>query len=115
MLNLQISKPHIVDLLRIFDRRKWLIPRIRYASVRSKPDLIRDLDKFFFTYSRENKVFIKKRDQEQLARVPLICYDLESRKFSFDGTVMDIPAESRKAISFSISHTPVTVRFDEFR
>ena len=111
----RISKPHIVDLLRIFDRRKWLIPRIRYASVRSKPDLIRDLNKFFFTYIRENKIFITKRDLEQVARVPSISYDLKTRKFAFDGKVMDIPAESRKAISFSISHNPVTVRFDEFR
>ena len=45
----RISKPHIVDLLRIFDRRRWFIPRIRYASVRSKPELIKDLKKYFFT------------------------------------------------------------------
>ena len=38
----KISKPHIVDLLRIFDKRKTISPRIRYASVRSKPELIKD-------------------------------------------------------------------------
>ena len=39
----RISKPHIVDLLRVFDRKRWIQPRIRYASVRSKPELIKDL------------------------------------------------------------------------
>ncbi len=29
----QISKPHIVDLLRIFDKNRMISPRIRYASV----------------------------------------------------------------------------------
>ena len=38
-----ICKPHIVDLLRIFDKRRMVTPRIRYASVRSKPELIADL------------------------------------------------------------------------
>ena len=39
----QISKPHIVDLLRIFDKNRMISPRIRYASVRSKPELLKDL------------------------------------------------------------------------
>ena len=33
-----------MDLLRIFDKHKWIRPRIRYASVRSKPELIADLE-----------------------------------------------------------------------
>ena len=44
-----ISKPHLVDLLRIFDKRRYITPRIRYASVRSKPELIRDLERHFGT------------------------------------------------------------------
>ena len=44
----QISKPHIVDLLRIFDKKRFINPRIRYASVRSKPELLNDL-KLHFT------------------------------------------------------------------
>ena len=39
----KISKPHIVDFLRLADQKKWFSPRIRYASVRSKPELIADL------------------------------------------------------------------------
>jgi len=57
----RISKPHIVDLLRIFDRRRWFVPRIRYASVRSKPELIKDLAKYFFTYERDDVLFFKLR------------------------------------------------------
>ena len=38
----QISKPHIVSFLRMVDRHKWIRPRIRFASVRSKPELITD-------------------------------------------------------------------------
>ena len=43
----QISKPHIVDLLRIFDKNRYINPRIRYASVRSKPELLNDLKMHF--------------------------------------------------------------------
>ena len=43
----KISKPHLVDLLRMSDHNRWLQPRIRYASVRSKPELIRDLEDHF--------------------------------------------------------------------
>ena len=45
----QISKPHIVDLLRIFDKNRMISPRIRYASVRSKPELLKDLAHHFDT------------------------------------------------------------------
>ena len=48
-----ISKPHIVDLLRIFDKRKFFVPRIRYASVRSKPELLKDLKYYFGTRLNE--------------------------------------------------------------
>ena len=43
----RISKPHIVDLLRYFDRNRLFSPRIRYASVRSKPELIADIKSGF--------------------------------------------------------------------
>ena len=46
MINV-ISKPLIVDLLRTFDKNKWLSPKIRYASVRSKGELIEDLRRHF--------------------------------------------------------------------
>ena len=108
----QISKPHIVDLLRIFDKRRYLTPRIRYASVRSKPMLIKDLKEHFFTYERGDMLHIKKRDG--VYHVPDIQYDFERRRYLFDGVPLDVSAESRKKAVFSIRHEPVTLTWDEF-
>ena len=55
----RISKPHLVDLLRFFDKKRIFSPRIRYASVRSKPELIKDLKKYFFTYERGDVLNLK--------------------------------------------------------
>ena len=111
----QISKPQIVDLLRIFDKKRWLHPRILYASVRSKPELIKDLKKYFFTYSREDVLHIKPRGQleSSLSHLPKIAYDFGSKRYLFDGNPFDVPAESRKKVKFSISHEPVTLTFFE--
>ena len=106
-----ISKPHLVDLLRVFDKRKWFVPRIRYASVRSKPELIKDIKKYFFTYERGPILHFKQcacvtRD------LPQIAYDREERTYLFDGVPFDVPVESRKKVRFSISRSPVTMHFD---
>ena len=108
-----ISKPHLVDLLRIFDKNKWIIPRIRYASVRSKPELIADITSHFRVQPTKAEVlmFFPKR---KLAGVPKIAYDLPSRKYLMDDLVVDVPKESRKKPQFSISHDPVTLTFYEF-
>ena len=54
----QISKPHIVDLIRIFDKNRYINPRIRYASVRSKPELLNDLRMHFrVSCRRKEKTF----------------------------------------------------------
>ena len=108
-----ISKPHLVDLLRIFDKNKWIIPRIRYASVRSKPELIADIASHFRVQhtKTDTLLFFPKR---QLAGVPKIAYDLPTRKYLMDGLVVDVPKESRKKPQFSISRVPVTLTFDEF-
>ncbi len=108
-----ISKPHLVDLLRIFDKNKWIIPRIRYASVRSKPELIADIATHFRVQQTKADVlmFFPKR---KLAGVPKIAYDLPSRKYLMDDLVVDVPKESRKKPQFAISHVPVTLTFYEF-
>ena len=49
-----ICKPLIVDLLRTFDKNRWLSPKIRYASVRSKDQLIKDLTKHFKFQKRKH-------------------------------------------------------------
>ena len=108
----RISKPHIVDLLRIFDRNRWIRPRIRYASVRSKPELIADLRQHFIVREvNDLLVFFQKKP---LAGVPRIEYDISRRRYVLDGVPCDVPKESRKKPVFSISHVPVTLDFREF-
>ena len=106
----KISKPHLVDLLRIFDRRKWFRPRIRYASVRAKPELIKDIKKYFFSFETNGTLYLRVRDGV-CAPIPPIAYVFATRTFLFDGEAYDVPAESRKKVQFSISHVPVTLRF----
>ena len=107
----QISKPHIVDLLRVFDRRRLVLPRIRYASVRSKPELIKDIKQYFFTYEKKNIIHFKLREcaSLSLAHLPVIAYDTEKKRYLFDGLYFDVQSESRKRVLFSISHEPVTL------
>ena len=107
----RISKPHIVDLLRVFDRKRWIQPRIRYASVRSKPELIKDLQKYFYTYERGDILHIKLRGavEATLSHIPEICYDFSKKVYLFDSRPFDVQSESRKKVRFSISHVPVTL------
>ena len=107
----QISKPHIVDLLRVFDRRRLVLPRIRYASVRSKPELIKDIKQYFFTYEKTHFIHFKLREcaRVSLAHLPEIAYDTEKKRYLFDGLYFDVQSESRKKVQFSIRHGPVTL------
>ena len=110
----RISKPHLVDLLRIFDRRRWFVPRIRYASVRSKPELIKDIKKYFYTYEREGMLHFKKR-AGITPSIPQIAYRFGTREYLFDGKPYDVPLESRRKVVFSIVRAPITLNFDEFQ
>ena len=107
-----ISKPHLVDLLRIFDKNRWIIPRIRYASVRSKPELIDDLKQHFLVGKSANRLEFWHRTPSPV--IPKIEYDLKARKYLLDGRYYDVPKESRKRPEFSISHVPVTLDFSCF-
>ena len=109
----RISKPHIVDLLRIFDNNRWFSPRIRYASVRSKPELIVDLKQHFVIQElrKGRLLFVPKRT---VMGLPRIEYDLEDRTYLLDHRKADVPKQSRQKIRFSISHVPVTLDFSEF-
>ena len=77
----QISKPHLVDLLRIFDKRRYFVPRIRYASVRAKPELVKDLKNYFFTYEKGRILHFKLRGvvSTSLAHLPEIAYDFDKK------------------------------------
>ena len=109
----QISKPHIVDLLRIFDKNRYINPRIRYASVRSKPELLNDLRVHFQirVVDLEKKRFIYFDPKIPVPRLPRIHYSLQEKTFYFDGSPVDIPAESRQRPTFEIRKGPVTLYF----
>ena len=107
----KISKPHIVDLLRMFDKRKFVTPRIRYASVRSKPELIEDIERHFYCAQKENHIYFE-RVSPSRSNCPSIVYDLEHKEYIFNGRVMDVPKESREVPKFQIFHGPFLVQFD---
>ena len=104
-----ISKPHLVDLLRIFDKKRYITPRIRYASVRSKPELIQDISRHFRAQKTGSVVTLW--PAQKLRDVPVIRYDLQVKSYSFDGKVVDVPRESREKVRFQISRVPVTLHF----
>ena len=108
---MQISKPHIVDLLRIFDKNKWIRPRIRYASVRSKPELIADLERHFQILQRGDILLFHPTRVSKWSSIPTIEYDLSLKRYLMDGGYVDVPLESRTPPVFSISHEPVTLDF----
>lgn len=105
-----ISKPHLVDLLRIFDKRKYFVPRIRYASVRSKPELLKDLHNHFTAEVTDTEVIFTSKLTVPVS-VPAIRYDLKERKFYFDEVEVDVPTHSRLIPMFEISHVPTTLHF----
>ena len=107
MLN-KISKPHIVDFLRMSDQNRWLNPRIRYASVRSKPELIQDLQDHFRVWEMGNRLLFAPLRARNL---PEIEYCLKKRVYIIDGAVMDVPRMSRTKPVFRISHKKVTMTF----
>ena len=108
-----ISKPHIVDLLRIFDKRRYISPRIRYASVRSKPELIRDLSRHFRVLQTDENI-ITLKPMKILCEVPVIQYHLKEKHYTFDGHAVDVPRQSRERVHFRISRVPVTIHFPSY-
>ena len=105
-----ISKPHLVDLLRTFDRQRWICPRIRYASVRSKGELIQDLRRHFVD-RREGDLILFAARVPLGMRIPEIRYDLAQRQFRIAGSLVDLPRQSRKPAECLIERRRVTIDF----
>ena len=106
----KISKPNLVDLLRLSDRERWFCPRIRFASVRSKPCLIADLRVLYKDVRKGARIlFLPHRVLPD--HVPDIQYDVSRRTFLLNGKVMDVPRISREKPVFSISHELYTLHF----
>ena len=106
----KISRPNLVDLLRLADREKWFCPRIRFASVRSKPELIHDLRRLFRDVKKGELVrFLPK---SVMIDVPRIEYSTKLRSFLLDGVQIDVPKISREKPVFSIRYGKYTMYFD---
>ena len=106
----KICKPHIVDLLRISDQRRWLWPRIRYASIRSKPTLLADLRDHFSELRLGHRLVLVPKNPT-LAHIPKIEYDFRKKMFLFDGKNIDVPRLSRAKVQFQVTRVPVTLHF----
>ena len=105
----RISKPHIVDFLRQADKHRWVLPRIRYASIRSKPELCVDITKnFVFTLADGLITFVPRFKVEHF---PYLQYDLHKRSYLIDSEHQDFPRLSRQKPKFSMSHQAVTLIF----
>ena len=104
-----ISKPHLVDLLRIFDKQRMFTPRIRYASVRSKPELLQDLELHFTAIKKDG--IIQFEPVRNLVGLPNIQYHLKRKMFYFDSQCVDVPTESRKRPLFQITPGPFEMTF----
>ena len=109
---LHISKPRIVDFLRTCDKHNWVFPRIRFASVRSKPELIEDIEHNFIVSREGNFVSIVPRRKSH--RIPAIQFDLSLKKFLLNGEYHEFRKESREKPKFQIRHSPRTIVFESF-
>ena len=107
----KISKPHVVEFLRLCDRNHWLHPRIRYASIRSKPQLLADVKKHFRARRRGSRLlFLPIR---RLPAVPKISYDFEQKQFLYGGKPIALPIRNLEQTRFHIVRGPVTVTFPQ--
>ena len=107
----QISKPELVDFLRISDRKRWCFPRIRYASIRSKPTLLKDMRHHFRERWEGKQLLTFLPKNSLLTHVPRIQYNFAKKCFLFDGKHIDVPRASRERLKFSVSKVPVTLVF----
>ncbi len=103
----KISKPHIVEFLRMCDRKHWLHPRIRYASIRSKPQLLADLKKHY-RVRRKGKLLLF-LPVLPLPVVPKIGYDFERKQFLYDGKPTSLPIRGQESTRFQVVKGPVTL------
>ena len=106
----KISKPNLVDLLRLSDRQRWFSPRIRFASVRSKPELLGDLRRLYTDVKRGGLVHFVPR-LALPAHVPNIAYSPTLRTFLLNGQTIDVPQISRARPVFAIRHAKYTLCF----
>ena len=105
----RLTKPSLVDLLRMCDKNRWCSPRIRYASIRSKPELCRDLIGFFnFDWSDDMIIITPKRE---VPTFPELKYHVKDRLFHWNGEPFDCARVSRARPQFSHVYKEITLHF----
>ena len=110
MLTVQrISKPNLVDLLRLSDKRRWCQPRIRYASIRSKPELCRDLVRFFDFSEEDEKIVITPK--KPILNFPQLSYSVKHRHFVLNGSRFDAARVSRQRPTFQFQRRKTVLNF----
>ena len=111
-----IAKPAIVELLRLFDENQWVVPRIRYASVRSKPELIEDIQRHFRASIREGMVHLSPNHCKlrSLERVPPIWFDLARRRWFVRGEQLPPVRVRKELLGFRIWRKRCTLRFPDW-
>ena len=109
----KLTKPSLVDLLRMCDRNRWCTPRIRYASIRSKPELCKDLLQHF-TFVEEDE-FIRIRPRRPIVNFPQLMYHQKSRRFWKDGEAFDAARVSRQRPEFRLERKETTLYFGQLQ
>ena len=105
----RITKPNLVNFLRICDKKRLTVQRIRYASIRSKGALIKDIMRYF--YGTQNDSIITIRSKDHNPRFLELEYCTERRSFLREGRPFDCEVVSRKKPEYQIEHKKVTLNF----
>ena len=98
------SKPELTNMLRYLSYMQYLSPyKIRYASVRSKHQLLSDVKQFFkLEFTKDYVLF--RLTRYLLRRVPDIRFCLKSRLWLFD----QIPVDT----TIPLAQKCVTIRYN---
>ena len=105
----KLTKPSLVDLLRMCDRNRWCNPRIRYASIRSKPELCKDLLMHFEFQEVDEYIIIRPR--RRIINFPELKYHSRSRRFWKNGKPFDAARVSRQKPQFRLERKKTTLHF----
>jgi len=105
----KITKPLLVSFLRICDRDRLTVRRIRYASIRSKGSLISDIiDQF---RAEMDGTLIKIYSKNGKISFPALAYCTEDRLFFRDGVPFDSEKTSRELPKFDIVYQTTVLNF----
>ena len=102
----KITKPNLVNFLRICDKERLTLRRIRYASIRSKGSLIRDILIYFRAEFEGTIIRI-------ISKFRNPRFGVERRTFLRAGVPFDCEIVSRRKPQYSIEYKDVTLHFGQ--